>query len=91
MAAEAAGAYVRNAPVAAMQPPMRNRGIWGWVQEHLFASRLNIALTLVSLLVIWWIVPPLLNFLIFDATWTGSDRTACIATPDRPRDGACWA
>jgi general L-amino acid transport system permease protein len=91
MAAQAPSAYVRTAPVAAMPPPMRNRGVWGWILEHLLSSKLNIALTLLSLLVIWWIVPPLLNFLIFDATWVGSDRTACIATPDRPRAGACWA
>jgi general L-amino acid transport system permease protein len=91
MAAQAPSAYVRTAPVAAMPPPMRNRGVWGWILEHLLSSKLNIALTLLSLLVIWWIVPPLLNFLIFDATWVGSDRTACIATPERPRAGACWA
>ena len=91
MAAGAFSAYVRTDPVAAMPPPLLNRGVWGWMREHLFGSKLNIALTLLSLLVIWWIVPPLLNFLIFDATWSGSDRTACIATPDRPRVGACWA
>ncbi len=69
---------------------MRNRGVVGWVREHLFSSWLNIALTLIALLLIWWIVPPLLKFLIFEATWSGSDRNACIATAERPRVGACW-
>ncbi|MET0867753.1 MAG: ABC transporter permease subunit, partial [Pseudorhodoplanes sp.] len=91
MAAEASGAFVRVTPVAAMPPPISDRGPLGWVRAHLLSSKLNIALTLLSLLVIWWIVPPLLNFLIFDATWSGSDRAACIATPERPRVGACWA
>jgi general L-amino acid transport system permease protein len=91
MAADVASAYVRSASVAPMPPPTRNRGVWGWVREHLLSSKLNIALTLISLLLIGWIVPPLLNFLIFDATWTGSDRLACIATSERPRVGACWA
>ena len=91
MSASTSGAYIREAPIAAMPAPLRNRGVWGWMREHLLSSWLNVALTALSLLALWWIVPPLLNFLIFDATWTGSDRTACIATPDRPRVGACWA
>jgi general L-amino acid transport system permease protein len=84
-------AYVRTTPVKAMPPPSRDRGITGWLSEHLFSSPLNVVLTLLSLLFLWWLIPPLLNFLVFDATWTGSDRTACIVTPERPRAGACWA
>src|SRR5688572_21990248 len=87
----AAAAYVRTTPVKAIPPPSRDRGITGWVREHLFSSPLNVVLTLLSLLFLWWLIPPLLNFLIFDASWTGTDRTACIVTPERPRAGACWA
>jgi general L-amino acid transport system permease protein len=83
--------FVRSEPVQAMPPPTRERGIIGWTREHLFSGPLNIVLTLLSLVLLWWIVPPLLNFLIFDATWVGEDRAACVATPDRPRVGACWA
>lgn len=91
MSAASSASYVRTAPVAAMPPPLQDRGIVRWLREHLLSSPTNIALTALSLLLLWWIVPPLLNFLIFDATWTGSDRLACIATPERPRVGACWA
>jgi general L-amino acid transport system permease protein len=84
-------AYVRSEPVPAMPPPSRDRGIAGWLREHLLSTPLNAALTLLSILFLWWIVPPLLNFLIFDAVWSGEDRTACIVTPERPRVGACWA
>jgi general L-amino acid transport system permease protein len=83
--------YVRSEPVSAMPPPSRDRGVAAWIREHLFSSPLNVILTLLSLLVVWWIVPPLLNFLIFDATWVGDDRAACVVTADRPRVGACWA
>ena len=83
--------FVRSEPVPAMPPPSRDRGLVGWLREHLFSGPLNIILTLLSLLLLWWIIPPLLNFLIFDATWSGDDRAACIATPERPRVGACWA
>lgn len=82
--------YVRSAPSPALPPPARDRGITGWVREHLFSGPLNIILTLLSLLVLWWIVPPLLNFLVLDATFTGDDRAACLVSPDRPRAGACW-
>jgi general L-amino acid transport system permease protein len=82
--------FVRSEPVPAMPPPHRDRGIVGWMRENLFSSPLNIALTVLALLFLWWVIPPLLNFLIFDATWTGDDRAACIATPERPRVGACW-
>jgi general L-amino acid transport system permease protein len=83
--------YVRSEPVPALPPPAHQRGFIRWVREHLFTGPLNIGLTLLSLLFLWWLIPPLLNFLIFDATWTGGDRTACIVTPERPRVGACWA
>ena len=86
-----APAYVRSEPAPAMPPPARDRGIVGWLREHLFTGPLNIVLTLLSILFLWWLIPPLLNFLIFDATWIGDDRAACVATPDRPRVGACWA
>ena len=43
------------------------------------------------LLVIAWVVPPLLRFLVFDAVWSGADRDVCLASPQHPEPGACWA
>jgi general L-amino acid transport system permease protein len=48
-------------------------------------------LTLVCVLVIAWVVPPLLRFLLINATWSGSDRDACLPSPDNLHPGACWA
>ena len=79
MAAGAQSSYVRTEAIAPKPAPLRNRGIVGWLREHLFSSWLNIGLTLIALLLIWWIVPALLNFLIFEATWSGIDRNACLA------------
>jgi general L-amino acid transport system permease protein len=84
-------AFVRSEPCPALPPPPGERGVVGWLRENLLSSPVNIALTILSILFLWWIVPPLLNFLIFDATWSGDDRAACIVTPERPRVGACWA
>ncbi|HEV3184492.1 MAG TPA: amino acid ABC transporter permease, partial [Xanthobacteraceae bacterium] len=49
-----------------------------------------IAMTILVILLIVWIVPPLLKFLLIDATWSGTDREACLATEARPEIGACW-
>ena len=46
-----APAYVRSEPAPAMPPPSRDRGIVGWLREHLFTGPLNIVLTLLSILV----------------------------------------
>ena len=82
--------FVRTTPVPAMPPPEHQRGAIGWLRDNLFSSPLNIALTLASLGLLYWIIPPLLNFLVFHATWVGNDRVACLATPERPSIGACW-
>jgi len=37
------------------------------------------------------VVPPVIDFLLVDATWSGSDREACLASAARPEVGACWA
>ncbi len=89
--ASANPSFVRTTPVPAMPPPARDRGVIAWLRGNLFSSPINIALTLASLWLLYIVIPPLLNFLIFDAVWVGSDRTACVVSPDRPRVGACWA
>ncbi len=83
--------YVRAQAVAPLPPPLVESGAIGWLRTALFSGPLNIVLTILSGALIVLIVPPLLNFLIFDATWSGADREACLARPDRPVVGACWA
>ena len=83
--------YVRNAAVDAMPAPAATTGAIGWVRANLLSSPTNIALTLFSALLIFWIVPPLIDFLFTHAVWSGNDREACLPTADRPEVGACWA
>ncbi len=83
--------FLRQAPAANLPPPSSRAGVFGWLRVNLFSSPLNIALTLIAVLFIAWIVPPLLRFLLVDATWSGADREACIPSPARPNPGACWA
>jgi general L-amino acid transport system permease protein len=91
MAAIADLAYLREAPAERLPPPPTRIGIFDWLREKLFSSPGNIALTLVCVLFIAWAVPPLLRFFVLDAVWSGSGREACIASPQLPEPGACWA
>jgi general L-amino acid transport system permease protein len=84
-------AYVRDVPVDAMPAPLSARGPIGWVRQNFFATPTDMVLSVVMILLALWIIPPFLNFMIFDAVWYGIDREACVATPQRPEVGACWA
>ena len=76
--------FLRQAEANSLPPPPPRAGIFRWLRANLFSSPLNIALTLICLLFIAWIVPPLLRFLLIDATWSGADREACIPSPAHP-------
>jgi len=82
--------FLQKTPIASQPPPPAHTGAIGWMRANLFSSPFNIALTILTALLLNWIVPELLRFLIFDAAWTGTDREACINTPQRPDVGACW-
>jgi general L-amino acid transport system permease protein len=84
-------AFVRPIPMDALPPPATMTGALGWARANLFSGPLNILMTILVILLIVWVVPPLLKFLIIDATWSGTDREACLASDARPEAGACWA
>jgi general L-amino acid transport system permease protein len=83
-------AYVRTAPAAAVSPPLATVGVLAWFKDRLFSSVGSTLMTILIVLLLFWCVPPLIDFLIFDATWTGFDREACLPSPARPEVGACW-
>ncbi|HXM31468.1 MAG TPA: amino acid ABC transporter permease [Xanthobacteraceae bacterium] len=79
------GAFVRRELVAASLRPPTERGLIGWARENLFSGPFNIVMTILSVLLILLIVPPLLRFMLIDAVWTGDNREACVNA-----SGACW-
>src|SRR2546429_273921 len=82
--------YVRRLLMDAQPAPITMTGPIGWLRANLFSSPLNTALTLLGILLVAWVVPPFAKFLVIDATWTGVDREACLASATRPEAGACW-
>lgn len=55
------------------------------LKTGLFGTPLNSTITVVTVALLGWIVPPLLRWGILDATWTGTSADCALAT------GACWA
>jgi general L-amino acid transport system permease protein len=84
-------AYVREVPAEAAPPPVSSRGAFGWLRANFFATPLDAVLSVLVLLLLAWIIPPVVEFMLLDAVWSGADREACLATPQRPEVGACWA
>src|SRR5262249_47806871 len=87
----ATGAYVRATPAPFMPPPPATEGVARWIRANLFPSVGSGVMTVLITLALAWLAVPIIDFLIVDAVWTGSDREACLATPERPEVGACWA
>jgi general L-amino acid transport system permease protein len=79
--------FVRSADEPEMPPPPNRAGALGWLRANLFSSVTNTILTLLGVLLLVWIIPPVVRWAIIDAVWTGKDRDACIV----PGAGACWA
>jgi general L-amino acid transport system permease protein len=68
----------------ALGPPMTRIGPLRWLRENLFSSPLNSLLTILCLYLLWLVIPPLLDWAVFDATISGQTRDACTG------EGACW-
>ncbi|MBA5248513.1 Glutamate Aspartate transport system permease protein GltK (TC 3.A.1.3.4) [hydrothermal vent metagenome] len=74
--------------IFAVQPvkgaPQSGIGIVAWLRKNLFYSFSSSAFTLITLAIIYLIVPPLANWMFFDATFAPVTNEQC------GREGACW-
>jgi len=75
------GKYVEK---EALPPPVSTTGPVAWVRQNLLSTPLNTVLTLFALYLIWEFVPPILNWVFFEANFAGDDPSACSGA------GACW-
>src|SRR4051812_4991624 len=85
----AALSFVRQDLVPERAAPVKTTGFIGFLRTRLFNSPTNILLTIVSVLVLWFTVIPAIKFLLIDAVWRGTDRSACLSNAEGVV-GACW-
>lgn len=89
-------AYIRHELLPQEPAPKSTHGATHWVKVNLFATPTDAILTLFGLAAIVYFLPSLLNWLFFDAVWSGDNRVACLTTEqggEQPAgwSGACWA
>lgn len=72
-------------PSPSLPPPQNSVGAVAWIRKNFFSSPLNIALTIISLYILYLLVPPMVQWVFIDATWSGTSKADCTA------GGACWA
>ena len=68
-----------------LKPPITNVGGIGWLRTNLFNTWYNSILTVATLLILAWLVPPLFRWTLVDSLWNSTSE-AC-----RDIDGACWS
>lgn len=71
-------------PSPALPPPSSSVGMFSWMKQNLFSTPLNSIFTLAGLYLIYSILPPTINWALFQADWVGTTKEACTS------DGACW-
>ena len=72
-------------------PPIRTTGPLAWLRINLFSSPLNAFLTLMSLWLLWTIIPPFFEWSVLNSIYTADSRKECWDQMSTPGVGACWA
>src|SRR4051812_49969232 len=67
--------FVRRDLVPERPAPVKTTGLIGFLRTRLFNSPTNILITIVSALLLWFILVPALKFVLVDAVWTGGGPT----------------
>ncbi|HEV7304969.1 amino acid ABC transporter permease [Ensifer sp.] len=88
--------FVRTSMIEGSAPPVAEGGLFQWLRTNLFATPKDTVLTIISLLLLAWLVPPAIQWLFVDAAWTGGGRGVCATVAQggsQPEgwSGACWA
>ena len=78
--------FVREKHIPQAPPPLSTAGVIGWLRENLFSSPLNAFLTILSLYLLYTVLPPLIDWVFLSSVWTGNSNLDCKGI-----EGACWA
>jgi general L-amino acid transport system permease protein len=68
-----------------LKPPVINVGFIGWIRANLFNSPFNSLLTIVTLFLLYKVVPPLVEWAFIDSVWFAGGSVC------RESSGACWS
>ena len=78
-------AYVQETPAEELKPPVTSVGVIGWMKSNLFNGWFNSLLTILTLYILWKVVPPFVRWAFIDSVW---NTTGAVC---RDVDGACWS
>lgn len=87
--------FVRHGMLPPGAPPARERGAMRWLRQNLFSNWGSTLTTVAALWLLWQILPPVLDFAVFHAVWSGEGREACTTAAQGGMQpdgwfGACW-
>ena len=84
--------FVRGQMLPPATPPISEAGAIKWMRENLISTWLNAVLTVVSLVVIWWLLAAIVPW-VFNGIWNANSLNDCRAIRDARglETAACWA
>jgi len=86
--------FVRDQMLPPQAPPVSEAGVVKWLRENLFSGWFNTILTLLGVLVIYWLLAASLPWWL-NSVWTAESLSQCrdivAATAGEGATGACWA
>lgn len=86
--------YVRTEMLSPKAPPVTEAGAVKWLRENLFSGWFNTILTLLGVVIIYWLVVSALPWWL-NSVWTAESLTECrqivAAAAGEGATGACWA
>jgi general L-amino acid transport system permease protein len=82
--------YVRRSLAEPEPPPAAGEGSFAATRARLLERPASVALTVISAVIIAFIVWPAIRFLLIDAVWDGTSRADCLRETVGREVGACW-
>lgn len=75
----------KESPSEQIKPPVAHVGFIGWCRTNLFNGWFNSLLTLVTLYILWQVIPPFVRWAFIDSQWLSTGEQC------RKSAGACWS
>lgn len=86
--------FARTDMLPASPPPITESGVIKWLRENLFSTPLNIGLTVIGVVALWWVIASSLPWWL-NSVWSATSLSECRqiveASAGEGATGACWA